>query len=88
MPSTIVVLSVCHSELSEFSTTATLWGYDHEKVAHSSYISTCTYLHKEFSVKDFISIDYRFMGASPDGLVNCLCFGDSEGVLEIKVCYI
>ena len=43
--------------------------------------------HQEFKVSKsgfFISSVNPFIGASPDGLVNCLCCG--EGVCEIKVC--
>ena len=81
-------MSVCHPELSKFSTTATQWGCEHEQVAHSKYASMFEGTHEEFSVCDcglFISTTYPFMGASPDGLVSCKCCGD--GVCEIKVRY-
>lgn len=86
MPSISLVLSICHPELSKFSTTATLWGCNHEKVARTTYSSMYSSIHKEFSVREngfFINKHYPFMGASPDGLVSCLCCGD--GVCEIKV---
>ena len=44
-------------------------------------------IHREFSVKEcgfFIhNIHHPFMGASLDGLISCLCYG--EGVCEIKI---
>ena len=43
--------------------------------------------HHNFKVEEsglFISTEYPFVGASPDGLVTCACC--SDGVCEIKVC--
>jgi hypothetical protein len=34
----------------------------------------------------FIDGEHPFIAASPDGLVNCECYG--EGVCEIKVCFV
>ena len=83
MPSISLVLSICHPELSKFSTTATLWGCEHEKVACATYSSIHTQgvFCKRMWV--FIHNIHPFMGASPDGLISCLCCG--EGVCEIKL---
>ncbi len=86
MPSVSLIMSICHPELSKFSTAATIWGCEHESVARAKYKSLYSPLHENFSVKEcgfFIHPHYPFMGASPDGLVKCLCCG--EGICEVKV---
>ena len=43
--------------------------------------------HHNFKVEEsglFLSTEYPFVGASPDGLVKCACCND--GICEIKVC--
>ena len=86
MPSVSLVLSICHPELSKFSTAVTNWGCEHERVARTKYNSMYSSIHQEFTVKEsgfFIHPGYPFIGASPDGLISCLCCGD--GLCEIKV---
>ena len=44
--------------------------------------------HQKFSLSDnglFISKDYPYLGASPDGLIDCTCCG--SGIVEIKCPY-
>ena len=84
MPSISLIMSICHPELSKFSTKATQWGCEHESVAQEKYKTMYQPLHNRFSLTEsglFIHPDYPFMGASPDGLVSCLCCG--EGVCSI-----
>ena len=53
---------------------------------NDSYKSLSIDIHHDFKIFDcglFISEDYPFLGASPDGLVSCSCC--SDGVCEIKV---
>ena len=90
MPSISLIMSIYHPELSKFSTEATKWGCEHESVAREKYKTMYMYqpFHNRFSLIEsslhvFIHPDYPFMGASPDGLVSCLCCG--EDVCEIKV---
>ena len=88
-PSVILIMSICHPELYRFKTAATCWGCVHEKTARDKYASTISVAHKNFKVEEsglFISTDYPFIGASPDGLVTCDCC--SDGVCEIKVCHL
>ena len=58
------------------------------KTARDKHVSMTSVAHKNFEVEEsglFISTDYPFIGASPDGLVTCDCC--SDGVCEIKVCH-
>ena len=85
-PSISLIMSICHPEISTFKTAATCWGCDHEQVARDKYITLSSVSHQSFKVEEsgfFISTEYSFVGASPDGLVTCDCCGD--GVCEIKV---
>ncbi len=85
-PALSTIMAICHPELSKFKSAATHWGCEHELVARTKYESVTSSVHKDFEVSDcglFISSDHPFLGASPDGLVNCSCCG--AGVCEIKV---
>ncbi|XP_046854936.1 uncharacterized protein LOC124447974 [Xenia sp. Carnegie-2017] len=87
-PSKSLILSICHPELGKFSTAATRWGCHHEKQARDAYESFQRTKHEAFKVEEsgfFINVDHGFIGASPDGLVNCKCCGN--GVCEIKCPY-
>ncbi len=81
-------MSICHPEMNKFKTAATKWGCDHERVAQEKYIQLSQHSHDEFNFQEaglFLSTKYPFVGASPDGLVKCLCC--SNGICEIKVQY-
>ena len=82
-------MSICHHELRRFQTAATRWGCEHEHVARDKYTSVSSASHDNFRVEEcgfFLSTEYPFIGASPDGLVTCACC--SDGICEIKVCSI
>ena len=88
-PSTSLVMSICHPKLSQFRSTATTWGCEHESEARAKYKTLYDLLHRQFSISNcglFLHHDYPFIGASPDGLVSCLCCG--KGICEVKVCMI
>ena len=85
-PSSSLIMSICHPELAKFSTEATKWGCSHEKTARMHYIIFQKGRHKDFKLSEsgfFINRPHGFIGATPDGLVNCSCCG--EGVCEVKV---
>ena len=87
MPAISLIMTICHPEMSRFKTVAMKYGCDHEKEARERYVQESS-SHQEFRVSDcgfFISSMHSFIGASPDGLVHCLCCG--EGVCEIKARY-
>jgi hypothetical protein len=79
-------MAICHPETLRFSTSATKWGCQHEKAALEEYKQSNGDQHENLKVSEsglFISIEYPFIGASPDGLVECSCCG--QGICEIKV---
>ena len=85
-PSKSIIMSVCYPELFQFSTAATKWGCQHEQLALEIYSETHKRDHqglKLFTCGLFICADYPFLGASPDGLVECKCCG--QGTCEVKV---
>ena len=85
-PSISLIMAICHPETLRFCTSATKWGCQHEKTALAEYKQSNSDQHENLVVSDsglFISIEYPFIGASPDGLVECSCCG--QGICEIKV---
>ena len=85
-PSLSLIMSICHPETVKFKTSATAWGCEHESTARALYKDMLSKVHQGFVVSEcglFISIEHPYIGASPDGLVSCLCCG--KGIFEIKV---
>ena len=85
-PSHSLIMSICYPELTRFSTEATRWGCQHEWTARETYGSFQKGRHKNFEITDsgfFISTQYPYLGASPDGIVNCEYCG--AGACEIKL---
>ena len=67
---------------------ATEWGYSHEKLARDLYKKTNGVEHQDFTAMEngfFINSEWPFIGASPDGIVECSCHG--KGTFEIKCPY-
>jgi hypothetical protein len=65
---------------------ATQHGCKHEAEARQKYTAILSLIHQNLTVSTcgfYISTSHAFIGASPDGLVNCSCCG--EGICEIKV---
>ena len=68
-----------------YQSKSTTWGINNESVARSYYEKSTRKDHRKLSVSEggfFIDLTDPFLGASPDGLVSCLCHG--EGLVEIK----
>ena len=64
-PSVSLIMAICYPEACRFSTSATRWGCQHEKVALERYTSQSQ--HKNLKVPKcglFISVEYPFIGAS------------------------
>ena len=83
-PSVSLIMVICYPEACRFSTSATRWGCQHEKVALERYTSQSQ--HKNLRVSKcglFVSVEYPFIGASPDGTVECSCCG--QRICEVKV---
>ena len=84
-PAQSLIKGICYPEAFSFKSKATIWGYQHEQKARNFYFKTCNSQHESFSVKDngfVINSEWPFIGASPDGIINCSCH--EKGVLEIK----
>ena len=89
-PAQSLISSICYSQLHKFTTAATTWGCEHEAIARMAYIKMASTMHENFEYCDsglFVSKDLPFIGASPDGIVQCSCCGHGIGVLEIKCPY-
>ena len=85
-PSLSLIMSICYPEMTRFTSVSTTWGCEHEKTAISRYIEKSVQQHTNFHFLQcgfFISTSYPFIGASPDGLVDCECC--ERGVCEVKV---
>ena len=83
-PSKSLIMSVCYPEVYRFCNEATKWGCHHEQLALEIYSHRSQ--HENVKVSKcglFISVDYPFLGASPDSIVECSCCG--KGVCEVKV---
>ena len=79
-----IIAKVCGYN-SYFESKATQWGVANEPVARNLYRNSNMTKHSNFIVTEpgfFIDINFPFIGASPDGLINCSCH--DPGVLEIK----
>ena len=64
------------------------WGVDHENVARQQYIDMMSHQHNTFECHPaglMVCIEHSHLGASPDGLVTCVCCG--SGLVEIKCPY-
>ena len=64
------------------------WGRLKADIARKAYISAVSHRNKSFEVRPtglHLHSDYPYLGASPDGLVYCLCCG--PGLVEIKCPY-
>ena len=87
-PAQSLIKSICYPETFSFATAATKWGCKHEKQAQEMYLTANKLKHNDLSVAEsglVINSQWPFIGASPDGVINCTCCG--KGVLEIKCPY-
>ena len=87
-PSQSLIKSICYPEAFSFVSKQTEWGCKHEKKARDIYCRINYRSHDNFQVLDsglVINPQWPFIGASPDGLIDCSCCG--RGVLEIKCPY-
>lgn len=77
-PAPSLIKQICYPETVKISTSATMYGCEHEKVALRHYIDHITQHHDSFSCNPsglWISKEHPFIAASPDGLVFCKCCG-------------
>ena len=77
--------AICYKSESNTVSLSANWGIKNESKARNVYKAMMSPLHKDFKVHEcgfFISPKHSYLGASPDGLVECACHG--SGLLEIK----
>ncbi|CAN8002810.1 unnamed protein product [Ixodes hexagonus] len=95
-PSQSLLKRICYPMEVQFWSPAVAWGranetkakQAYEAKAKQAYEAKAIRLHKDFLCKRsglHISSKHPFLGASPDGLVDCSCCG--PGVLEVKCPY-
>ena len=84
-PQQYLIKVVCYLESACFKSNATTWDCQHEEEVCREYESMAQSHHIDFSISKSGSVvpeSYRFMSASPDGIIDCECCG--HGVLELK----
>ena len=87
-PSQSLIQSICYPEEFSFFSKQTKWGCEHEKSARDIYYKINATKHHNVQILNsglVINPQWPFIGASPDGVVECGCCG--KGVLEIKCPY-
>lgn len=87
-PPLSLVKQIIYLEKTKFFSKAMQWGCTHELTAKKAYESIQKKNHREFTINDagfYVSIDIPYIGATPDGIVSCLCCG--KGCIEIKCPY-
>ena len=87
-PSISLISSICYPKSNYFYSKACMYGCEHEDHARKVYCEVMAKEHESFTVKKcglFLDTSQPFIGASPDGIVHCLCCGN--GTLEIKCTY-
>jgi len=87
-PSQSLIKTICYPEAFAFVSKQTDWGCKHEKKARDIYYSINSKLHDNLQVLDsglVLNPEWPFIGASPDGVIQCSCCG--RRVLEIKCPY-
>ena len=87
-PAQSLIKSICFPEEFAFTSKPTSWGLKQENIARELYLKHIAPNHDCFVVSNsglVINQEWPFLGASPDGIVECNCCG--KGVLEIKCPY-
>jgi len=83
--SPLIIKGICYPEAFSFKSKAIILGCQHEQKAQNLYLKICSSQHDDFSTKDggrVINDKWPFIGAPPDGVINCSCHGKRS--LEIK----
>ena len=85
-PSRSLILQVCYPQKNKFSSDATDYGIKKEKEALSYLECYLKQEHTDVIIKEsglIRSTEYPFLGASPDGILNCSCCL-KDYIIEIK----
>ena len=84
-PAQSLIKTICYPEAFSFTTKATKQGCKHEKVTQEIYYNINRVKHNNLCLTEsglVISLQWPFVGASPDSVVDCTCCG--KGILEIN----
>lgn len=87
-PSISLVKRLCSSEHKKVSTAPLEWGRTNEDTARSGYCREQKIRHTQFLCTPaglVVNPNYPYLGATPDGWVDCECCG--RGTVEIKCPY-
>ena len=87
-PSVSLIKSICYPQKVKLLSDTCAYGCKHEDEARSIYSEVMKSNHSSFTLKPsglLLDPSSPFVGASPDGIVECSCCGC--GVLEIKCPY-
>ena len=85
-PSKSLILQICYPSKHKISTAATKYGIETEKLARDELLKHLSSSHENVQIVDcglFRSVNYPYLGATPDGLMTCSCC-EVSFVIEIK----
>ena len=88
-PSKTLIMDICYPADRKFFSNACEYGIKEEKVARNLLWIYLNTLHQDCQIRDcglFRSCEYPFLGASPDGIMECSCCTVGY-VLEVKCPY-
>lgn len=80
-----IYIYICYPEAFSFTNKQVDWGCKHEKAARELYHKQAILLHTGFEIADsglVIDPQWPYIGASPDGIINCKCC--ERGVLKLN----
>ena len=81
----VAFVNLLSQVIQGYMSSACQYGCEHEDVAREKHVESYSRIHETiFVIKSGLMLhpSYPFLGATPDGIVNCSCCG--SGVLEIK----
>ena len=84
-PSRSLIKRICYPEACKF---ATAWGCQHEVDAVQDFLDGFFLEHSDVNFDNYglvLNTKYPLMGASPDGIITCSCYGKS--LIEVKYPY-
>lgn len=75
-PSVSLVKKLCYPAANRFTSATTAWGCQHESDAAEEFLDSFALDHVGITFEQtglFINENYPFVGASPDGIIQCSC---------------
>jgi len=87
-PSVSLILRLCYPSAYKFKSVSTIWGCEHESDAVEEFLDSFAMDHQDVKFKEsglVVNKEYPFLGATPDGIIQCSCH--STSLLEVKCPY-